>query len=164
MRSSTGRSPGLPIVAAPEAVEERGGPTDRAATPAAADARPALRDEALYDLLVAFYATVELDERLAPYFAVVDMREHMPRIVDFWSTLLFHTGRYSGNAFRPHLEMAGLTADHFARWVGVLEATVDARFAGEAAERMKALGHRIAYSMQLRLGIEPFAGYQALPG
>lgn len=99
---------------------------------------------------------------LAPYFAGLDMPAHMPRIVDFWSTLLFHTGRYSGNAFRPHLEMPGLTAGHFAHWLAALEATVDARFAGEHAERMKALGHRIAYSMQLRLGISPFAEYRPL--
>ena len=89
--------------------------------------------------------------------------EHMPRIVAFWSTILFHTGRYSGNAFRPHMEMPGLTAAHFARWVATLEATVDARFAGPMAEQMKELGHRIAYSMQLRLGIEPFAPFRELP-
>lgn len=41
---------------------------------------------------------------------VVDMAAHMPRIVDFWSTVIFHTGRYSGNAFRPHLAMPRLTA------------------------------------------------------
>jgi hemoglobin len=77
----------------------------------------------------------------------------MPRIVAFWSTTLFQTDRYSGNIFRPHLAMAGLTAEHFQRWVAALERTVDERFAGAAAERMKTLGHRIAYSMQLRLGI-----------
>lgn len=134
------------------------------AAEAAADVRPELRDEDLFDLLVAFYDTVGRDELLAPYFAPVDMRAHMPRITDFWSTLLFHTGRYAGNAFRPHQAMPGLTARHFARWVGTLEATVDARFAGEAAERMKALGHRIAYSMQLRLGIPPFADFRAAEG
>lgn len=122
-----------------------------------------LRDEDLHDILTAFYDTVEKDALLAPYFAPVDMREHMPRIAAFWSTILFHTGRYSGNAFRPHMEMRGLTAAHFARWVATLEATVDARVAGPMAEQMKELGHRIAYSMQLRLGIEPFAPFRELP-
>lgn len=117
-----------------------------------------LRDEDLHDLLVAFYAVVERDSLLAPYFADLDMLAHMPRIVAFWSTLVFHTGRYSGNAFRPHLEMPGLTAAHFARWVATLERTVDARFVGAHAELMKELAHRIAYSMQMRLGIAPFAG------
>ena len=125
------------------------------AAPVANAQRPDVRDEDLHALLVEFYDRVERDELLAPYFAVVDMIAHMPRIVDFWSTLLFHTRRYSGNAFAPHLRMPGLTAAHFARWLATLEATVDARHAGESAEQMKALGHRIAFSMQLRLGISP---------
>lgn len=114
-----------------------------------------LRDEDLHDLLTAFYATIEEDRLLAPYFIDLDMDAHMPRIVAFWSTMLFHTGRYSGNAFRPHMSMPGLTAAHFARWVATLERTVDARHAGESAERMKDFAHRIAISMQLRLGIAP---------
>jgi hemoglobin len=116
-----------------------------------------LRDEDLLGLLTDFYARVERDELLAPYFAAVDMAEHMPRIADFWSTMIFHTGRYSGNAFRPHLAMPGLTAAHFARWLETLEATVDAHAAGPAAEHMKALGHRIAFNMQMRLGIAAVA-------
>ncbi len=119
-----------------------------------------LQDDDLYDLLDAFYGVVEKDALLAPYFAVVDMHAHMPRIVDFWSTMLFHTGRYSGSAFKPHLEMPGLTAEHFARWVATLETVVGARFDGPNARTMLELAHRIAYSMQLRLGIAPFAAYR----
>ena len=156
------RGLGLPIVAAPEAAAERGHADGRASAVMDA-ARPELRDEDLLALLVDFYATVERDERLAPYFAVVDMRAHMPRIVAFWSTMLFQTGRYTGSAFQPHAQMPGLTADHFAHWVATLERTVDARHAGPTAERMKDLAHRIAYSMQLRLGIMPFAEFRQAP-
>jgi hemoglobin len=112
-----------------------------------------LQDNDLGDLLVSFYTAVADDPLLAPYFDSVDMSTHMPRIVAFWSTLVFHTARYSGNAFRPHLSMSGLTTSHFARWVATLEHTLDARFAGPNVERMKDLAHRVAYSMQLRLGI-----------
>ena len=56
--------------------------------------------------------------------------------------------------------MPGLRAEHFARWVATLERTVDERFAGGQAERMNDLAHRIAYSMQLRLGIAAFAEYR----
>ena len=118
-----------------------------------------LTNDDLHDTLVAFYAKLAEDALLAPYFAVVDMAAHMPRIVAFWSTMLFHTGSYSGSAFRPHLTMPGLTAEHFARWVATLEAVVDERFAGPNARLMKELAHRIAYSMQLRLGIAPFAPF-----
>jgi truncated hemoglobin YjbI len=116
-----------------------------------------LRDEDLLAVLTEFYARVERDALLAPYFADVDMTAHMPVIADFWSTLIFHTGRYSGNAFRPHLAMPGLTAAHFARWVHTLEATVDAHAAGPAAGHMKSLAHRVACSMQMRLGIAPLS-------
>jgi hemoglobin len=118
-----------------------------------------LQDADLDEVLVAFYATLADDALLAPYFAALDMTAHMPRIVGFWSTMLFHTGRYSGSAFRPHLEMPGLTAEHFSRWVATLEAVLDARFVGPNARLMIELAHRIAYSMQLRLGISPFAAY-----
>jgi hemoglobin len=155
--------PSLPIVSPPATPPDA--PVPRVSPPPSAggDAAPAraeLRDEDLHDLLVDFYDRVAAEPMLAPYFAVVDMRAHMPRIVGFWSTLLFHTGRYSGNAFAPHQQMPGLTGAHFARWIATLERTVDARFAGPQAERMKELAHRVAYSMQLRLGIPPFEGYR----
>jgi hemoglobin len=116
---------------------------------------PDLQDADILGVLVAFYATVERDALLAPYFTSVDMPAHLPRIADFWSTMLFHTGRYSGNAFRPHLEMPGLTPQHFDRWLATLERTVDAMHAGPNAALMKNLAHRVAYSMQLRLGLTP---------
>jgi hemoglobin len=114
---------------------------------------PDLEDGNLHALLEAFYATITRDPLLGPYFIDLDMREHMPRIVAFWSTILFHTGRYSDNAFRPHLAMPGLTAAHFTRWVAMLEQTINERFEGSTAERMKDYAQRIATSMQLRLGI-----------
>ena len=152
--------PNLPIVAMPSDPSPAASPSDRVSDIDSAATRRDVEDADLHDLLVAFYDSVAGDPMLAPYFAELDMALHMPRIVAFWSTLLFHTGRYSGNAFRPHAEMPGLTAGHFARWLATLEQTVDARFAGAHAEGMKDLAHRIAYSMQLRLGIPPFAEYR----
>jgi hemoglobin len=120
--------------------------------------RPVRRDltaDDLWPLLVDFYARAEADELLAPYFADLDMRAHMPRIVAFWATMLFQAGAYSGNAFAPHARMPELAPEHFARWLDVLETTLDDRFAGPDVERMKDLAHRIAYSMQVRLHLEP---------
>ncbi|MEO8946689.1 MAG: group III truncated hemoglobin [Gemmatimonadaceae bacterium] len=118
-------------------------------------------DEDLFDTMTSFYAIIAVDPLLAPYFDHVDMSVHMPRIVAFWSTLLFHTHSYTGSAFRPHMEMPDLTAERFAFWVSTLESVVDARFAGPSASLMKEMAHRIAYSMQLRLGIPPFEPFHA---
>ena len=124
-------------------------------------ALPDIRDDDLFDTMTSFYAIIGADPLLAPYFEDVDMSAHMPRIVGFWSTLLFHTHSYTGSAFRPHMEMPGLTSDHFACWVATLESVVDSRFAGAAASLMKEMAHRIAYSMQVRLGIAPFEPFRA---
>ena len=148
-----GSPAGTPTPAAPDRTADALAPVD-------GPPRPDVGDADLVPLLTAFYDAVGRDGALAPYFAPLDMAAHIPRIADFWSTLLFHSGRYQGNAFRPHATMPGLTADHFARWLDTLERVVDAHHAGPAAERMKALGHRVAYSMQLRLGIPPCAPFQ----
>jgi hemoglobin len=120
-----------------------------------------LEEEDLHDLLVAFYAALDRDPLVGPYFDAVDMAEHLPRIVDFWSTALFQTRRYAGNAFLPHQRLTGLTSEHFARWIATLEEVLDERFRGPSADRMKSTAHRIAYGMQLRLGMAPFAPYTA---
>jgi hemoglobin len=120
-----------------------------------------IRDEDLFDTMTSFYAIIATDPLLAPYFEHVDMIVHMPRIVAFWSTLLFQTHSYTGSAFRPHMDMPDLTAERFAFWVSTLESVVDARFAGPSVSLMKEMAHRIAYSMQLRLGIPPFEPFHA---
>ena len=123
-----------------------------------------IRDEDLHGILESFYATLGRDTLLASYFEEIDMSAHIPRIVTFWSTILFGTHTYSGNAFAPHQRMPGLTGHHFGRWVETIEATIDARFSGPKAEEMKTVSHRIAYSMQLRLGIVPFGAYPSASG
>ena len=106
-----------------------------------------------------FVTTEWLARRLGdPGLALVDGSWHLPG-----------AGRDAGAEFlEAHIpgavfldiDMPGLTAAHFARWLAVLEATVDAHHAGPAADEMKAIGDRIAYAMQLRLGLTP----GALPG
>ncbi len=120
-----------------------------------------IQESDLHATLTAFYDVIAVHPMLRRYFESIDMSTHMPRIEAFWSTLLFHTRRYTGNAFRPHLAMPDLEAKHFAFWVQSLEAIVDSRFAGPAASLMKDLAHRIAYSMQVRLGITPFESFRA---
>jgi hemoglobin len=150
----------LPITVAIPGAGPAGPRDEGTAAATTADPRPDVDDAALVPLLTAFYAVVGRDPQLGPYFADLDMAAHIPRIADFWSTLLFHSGRYTGNAFRAHAMMPGLQPAHFDRWLAALETVVDARHAGPAAERMKALGHRVAYSMQLRLGLAPTTGPQ----
>jgi hemoglobin len=126
----------------------------------ARDARDLAADD-LESLLTSFYSVATADDIIGSYFTGIDMARHMPRIIDFWSTMLFHTGRYNGSAFQPHARMPGLEPRHFVRWVHILETTVDSRFEGPRASQMKDLAHRVAYSMQVRLGIAPAGHFKS---
>lgn len=101
----------------------------------------------------AFYADIEADPVLGPYFAGLDWDAHLPRMVAFWSSVVFHTGAYHGRPFDPHARMAGLGRGHFEAWLARFRATVDARYAGDAAERMKAKAEQIAGIFQMKLGL-----------
>ena len=118
-----------------------------------------LEEQDLGEVLDIFYARLGEDDVLRSFFEHLDMAEHIPRIEAFWATIVFGSRRYADNAFAPHQRMQGLTGEHFSRWIDALETVLDARFQGPATDRMKSAAHRIAYSMQLRLGIVPFAGY-----
>lgn len=134
--------PALPPAAPPEA------PADPAA-------RPDLHDEDVAGVVRAFYAGIEADPVLGRYFAGLDWEAHLPRMVDFWSSVVFYTGRYHGRPFDPHAALAGLAPAHFDRWLARFHATVDAGHTGEAAERMKAKATSIATLFRFKLGLDP---------
>jgi hemoglobin len=113
--------------------------------------------EDISPLLAEFYRRAFADDLLGRVFvdiARVDLSAHLPVICDFWETALLRAGRYRHNALRPHVVLdaeAKLTPAHFARWLALWAATVDARHAGEKVELAKVQATRIAGSMSRRL-------------
>ena len=101
----------------------------------------------------AFYGDIVADPVLGTYFDDLDLDAHRPRMVAFWSSIVFQTGQYRGQPFAPHARMPGLTREHFARWVDRFHTTVDARYAGPHAELMKARAEQIAGVFQVKLGL-----------
>lgn len=121
--------------------------------------RPDLCTEADVRTVVhAFYRDVEADPVIGSFFAGLDWPAHLPTMVRFWSSVVFHTGAYHGRPFDPHVRMPGLDRAHFARWLARFEQTVDAHFAGENAGRMKAKAGQIAGLFQMKLGLLPTLG------
>lgn len=113
-------------------------------------------DEDIKKLVHSFYRNVEQDDRLGYIFndfAQVDWEEHLPKMVDFWSNLLFQTGRYKGRPFRQHLPLP-VKEEDFSRWYGLFEATTDKHFRGERAEYAKEMAGKIASSFSIRMEME----------
>jgi hemoglobin len=110
-------------------------------------------DEDLRLLVHTFYHRVQQDERLGYMFnevAEVEWDTHLPKMVDFWSNLLFQSKRYKGRPFRRHLPLPIQRGD-FDRWYGLWTETVDALFAGENAGYVKEMAGKIASSFSIRL-------------
>ncbi|MEX0609319.1 MAG: group III truncated hemoglobin [Balneolaceae bacterium] len=113
-------------------------------------------DSDIKKLVYTFYDKVQADDRLGYIFndfAAVDWDHHLPNMIDFWSNLLFQTGRYKGRPFRQHLPLPIQKAD-FNIWYGLFEETVDELFAGDIAEVAKDFAQKIAGSFAVRLQME----------
>ncbi len=122
-------------------------------SPALSDRPDVLTEADVRTVVYAFYRGMEADPVLGRYFAGLDWDAHLPRMVDFWASIVFQTGRYRGRPFDPHARMPGLDRMHFDHWVGRFRRTVDAHFAGANAERMKARAEQIAGVFQVKLGL-----------
>jgi len=122
-----------------------------------AEDRTDIRNDDNLKLLVhQFYSRVQEDERLGYIFndvAQVDWSYHLPRMVDFWSNLIFQTGRYDGKPFRRHLPLP-IKQDDFSRWFGLFTDTVDQLFSGPKADYAKDMALRIARSFAVRMAQE----------
>lgn len=109
-------------------------------------------------LLTRFYDVAIVDEQIGHHFAELDLRTHLPVIVDFWEKVLFGKNIYFGNPLFVHQklhEKNPLKLEHFQHWVAIFSATVDTHFAGEMAENAKMRAKMIAHSLNQRLNEEP---------
>ncbi len=108
-------------------------------------------------LVRAFYERALSDPIIGFLFtdvARLDLDVHVPRITNFWETILLGAHSYGGGAFRPHIELhlqVPLTRGHFDRWLFLWAMTVDELFAGERAQLAKAHATRVAVAFESRL-------------
>ena len=112
-------------------------------------------------LVDAFYGRIQQDALLAPIFndvARVDWAHHLPKMYAFWNGIVLGRPGYQGAPFPPHTVLP-VGREHFARWVELFQATVDALFAGEAAAWAKNAAASIAHTFALRMRvIDPMRG------
>jgi hemoglobin len=109
------------------------------------------------ELVRAFYGRALSDPVIGFLFtdvARLDLEAHVPRITNFWATILLGARTYGGGAFRPHLELnmqVQLKHGHFQRWLHLWHATVDELFAGPRADLANEHAERVAAAFTRRL-------------
>ncbi len=124
-------------------------------------------------LVRAFYGRALTDPVIGFLFtdvAKLDLEEHVPRITNFWETILLGARSYGGGAFRPHLELnmqVPLKTGHFERWLYLWRETVNELFAGPRADLAIAHAERVAAAFQRRLAAfngQPDAALEVIGG
>ena len=107
-----------------------------------------------------FYNRVRDDDLLGPIFddvAHVDWATHLPRMYDFWESVLFARATFKGAPLVVHRALAQqtpLTSDTFSRWITLFQSTIDDLFSGPMAEHAKNSAARIAATMEHNLTID----------
>ncbi|MCF6279046.1 MAG: group III truncated hemoglobin [Flavobacteriaceae bacterium] len=106
-------------------------------------------------LVDTFYDKVQKNNKLDYFFntvAQLDWESHLPKMYDFWETILFHKAVYKGNPMKKHIalhQLATLKKENFDTWLVLFGATVDELFKGKLAEQIKIRATSIATAIQL---------------
>ncbi|GAB3554296.1 hypothetical protein GCM10027343_42130 [Noviherbaspirillum agri] len=111
-----------------------------------------ITEDAIRLLVDTFYDGVRRDEVLGPVFDQAlhgDWAGHLPRMVDFWTTVLLGTSRFQGNVYGKHMALSGIEPEHFVRWLSLFKQTVTRLFAEPAAAEILLVADRISGSLQL---------------
>ncbi len=112
-------------------------------------------------LVNTFYDKVKPDETIGYFFnrvVDVDWEKHLPVMYNFWENIIFHTGGYSGNPMKLHMDLhqrSSMKKEHFNRWIHLFNETVDELFEGEKAEQARQRALSIATVMQINIAQLP---------
>lgn len=109
-------------------------------------------------LVGTFYQAVIRDDMIGFFFtdiARIDLSQHLPKMYNFWESILLGNPVYDGNPMRVHFpinEVVALEDKHFNRWLQIWERTVHDHFEGHNAEtaitRALNIARIMSYKMQ----------------
>ncbi|NLO71905.1 MAG: group III truncated hemoglobin [Porphyromonadaceae bacterium] len=80
----------------------------------------------------------------------VDWSSHLPKMYDFWSSILLNEHKYRGNPMQVHLNLSTQTDMYqfqYNEWLTLFHKTIDELFEGEIADEAKVRSSYIAENM-----------------
>ncbi len=103
------------------------------------------------ELLVSkFYDHLLEDPFTKDKFKHLDIKAHLPKIVDFWAFILLDKPGFTGNVFDKHVPL-NLEPIHFERWIEFWTGTVNELFKGPKAELAVQRALLLSYTFQSKL-------------
>ncbi len=110
-----------------------------------------VNEESVKQVVHQFYGKVRQDKLLGPVFDRFigdEWDNHLARMCDFWSAILFHTARYKGNPMQAHLQIEEISPRHFDRWIELFVETVGEQCEATLGERFVQLALRMRENLQ----------------
>jgi hemoglobin len=110
--------------------------------------------ENIFKLVENFYAKIRQHSELGIIFndAIKDeWPEHLEKIASFWEGIMLHTGNYSGNPPRAHLNLPKFDLELFKEWLRLFFETADEIFIPKLAESFKDRSQIIADNLKRML-------------
>lgn len=107
-------------------------------------------------LVNTFYKKVQTSE-IGPFFteiANVDWEKHLPKMYNFWRSVLFADVKFDGNPMAAHFpinEKMAMGKRHFEIWIKLWKETIDENFSGEIADSAKTKAQNIANLMSYKM-------------
>ncbi len=111
-----------------------------------------------------FYQKIENDKNIGFFFtkvAKVDWSKHLPKMYQFWETLLLGNVSYKGNPMAVHFPVNRISAmekSHFEHWLKIWSETVKENFSGEKADlalyKANNIANLMAYKMEVARKLE----------
>ena len=107
-------------------------------------------------LVNSFYNHVKRDKLIGPIFndvADIDWHTHLPKMYDFWETVLLGKASYTGNTLKVHLDLNHqfkLMGSHFDHWLILFNTTIDEFFEGPNAQQAKNKAESIATVIKIK--------------
>lgn len=108
-------------------------------------------------LVDSFYEKVKTDKTIGYFFndvAKVDWGVHLPKMYEFWNSILFGEAGFKGNPMLTHIllnKKSPLNNEHFLHWQALFFETVDELFEGTNATSIKQKASNIASLMSYKV-------------
>lgn len=116
-----------------------------------------LHRQDIEQLVTGFYQKAMTDPVIMHFFTsvlVLDLKKHIPVIVNFWESILLGGKNYQGSPMTKHFDLHALSPmkkEHFDRWLMLWIETIDDKFEGTKATEAKTRAQQIAALMQLKI-------------
>lgn len=116
-------------------------------------------NDKIVEMVDTFYDKVKIHPTLGPIFNNTigsHWDRHLPKMYQFWSSVLNTSGVYSGNPMRVHMQIAEkVDPRNFGQWLTLFKETLNELFSAEDAEFIYGKAANIAQSLSLGMFYNP---------